>query len=444
MLDLYLNGLNRCIVESAGGKTTWEGFIAEMNLTLDGVTYQRSMLDLANVVKVFYTKISGNLFENPSVETDPWPDEGVPDTNEQSTDWAVRGEYSEWCITQGGTNDEGMRVGIINAGDTIPLTAEIAYQCRVSVNVISGVWMLKVKETGADATIAKAKTAGTGEQILIAEITEDNTYETVRVILIEKTSGADGEIYADNAIFCYAPTKAETTWYTDSDSIATYGRIEDTLLEPERTDAEAIGKAQTELANRAYPRSVPPRKMSTGPIRRDESLAIQFCGYVFTLNWMQIRTTNGEHEADTHITSLVNESEFITPGEIDTNAMLCMVDVTYPTRLWDKIKDIVKAGDGSYNRWQGGVYAGRRFDYSQTSQAVTYHYNGGQLLNANYSPVAPWEARPALTCIDNMPTGPGEVTGDATDDPRNVFLEGVEFIAPDRVDIIPPTGREVV
>lgn len=278
---------------------------------------------------------------------------------------------------------------------------------------------------------------------MVAEIGEDNAFVTVRVILIEKTAASSGEIYADNAIFSYAPVKAETSWYSDAASISEFGRIEDILLEPERTNAEAIAKAQTEIASRAWPRSKPPPRMEVAGAHKADGLSILFCGYVFTLNWLYIQTTTGEHEASTHIASLVGESEFVSAGYLQDNTMLAMVDADYPTRLWDKMKEIIRAGDVNQNRWEGGVYTDRVFHYQQTPATLKYHWRGGRLLDMNQAPVPPWEARPALTRIDGMPAGPGGITGDVTDDPRNIFLEGVEFIAPDRIAIIPEIGREV-
>jgi len=342
------------------------------------------------------------------------------------------------CITNAAANDEGMEIQ-----NSIAIEAEVAYQMRISVNVVSGTWVLKVKEETGDATIAKVKSRGTGDQIMVAEIGEENTFTSVRVILIEKTTGSSGEIYADNAILAYAPVKAETDWYADTASIADYGRIEDILLEPERTNAEAIAKAQHEIATRAWPRSKPPNRLEVAEVAKPDGLSLLFCGWVFTMNWLHIDTTDGEDDADAQIAALVAESEYISAGYMQSNTMQAMVDASYPTRLWDKVKEIVKAGDESQNRWDGGVYADRAFHYQQTSAALRYHWRDGRLLNTLGTPVPPWEARPALTRIDAMPVGPGAISGDVTDDPRNVYLEGVEFIAPDRIAVLPELGREV-
>lgn len=441
MKDLFINGLGRRVTAEIGGDVAWDGFLGEMDLILDGQRWTRSLLDCANAVKIAYTRTSENLFVNPSVETTAWPDEGSPTTNERSTTWHSLGDYSQWCITQAAPNDEGMQVGIDDAGDLpIVIEAEMAYQVKVSVKIESGVWVLKVKEqeSGNDTTIAKAKSAGTGEQVLCAEITEDNTYTDVRVILIEKTAGSSGEIYADNARFQFTPTKAETTWYTDSASIATYGRIEDIVMEEVLTGEQAGGRAQWHLARRAWPRTLPSKRMSIAAgQRRADGLNLRFYGYVFTLNWQHIVTTGGEQQANTHVTSLLGEAEFVTAGTITENTMTVMIDSTYPTRLWDKIRRIIEAGDDDGDEWEGGVYRDLEFHYYETPTTVQHHFAGGRFLAANGEPIPPWKVRPGLTMLDDMPVGPGQITGDLADDPRIVLLEGVEYVYPDKVTIMP-------
>jgi len=443
MRDLFINGLGRRVTEEIGGDVTWEGFLGEMDMVLDGQRWTRSLIDCANAVQIAYTRTSENLFENPSVETTAWPEEpsgATPTTLERTTDWAVVGDYSMHCVTQAAPNDQGMQVGVNADGNTITIESEMAYQVQVSVKVVSGTWVLKVKEqvSGTDATIAKAKTIGTGEQTLTAEITPDNTFVTVRVILIEKTAGDTGEIYADNARFQYTPVSAETGWFTDATSIATYGRIEDIVMEEVLTGEEATGRARWHLGRRAWPRTLPAKRMSiVSGQSRANSLTMHFFGYVYTLNWQHIVTTGGEYQANVQLASLIAESEFVTSGTIIENTMTAMVDNDYPTRLWDKIKKIISAGDDDGAEWSGGVYQDRLFNYNPTPTTVQYHLAGGQFLAANYSPVPPWQIRPGLTMLDDMPVGPTEITGRLADDPRIVLLEGVTYTYPDKVSIMP-------
>ena len=45
---------------------------AEQQLTLDGVTYIRSMVDQANAVKVMYTRLGDNMLSNGGAESGAW------------------------------------------------------------------------------------------------------------------------------------------------------------------------------------------------------------------------------------------------------------------------------------------------------------------------------------------------------------------------------------
>jgi len=267
MKDLFINGLGRRFTEEIGGDVTWEGFLGQVDMTLEGQVWTRSLLDCANSVRVFYTRTSENLFDNPYLTDDAWPEEGTPNVCERSTDWSIIGDYSMHVRTSVLSNDDGVQVGMTAPDAAITIESEMAYQVKVSVNIESGTWVLKVKRTSDDNTIAKCKSAGTGEQILCADITEDNTETSVRVILIEKDIAASGELYVDNAIFQYAPVKAETGRYRDTTSISTYGRIEDIIMEEILTDTQAIGRANWHLAHRAWPRTLPSRQITIAPGR---------------------------------------------------------------------------------------------------------------------------------------------------------------------------------
>ncbi|HUW35085.1 MAG TPA: hypothetical protein VM223_26030, partial [Planctomycetota bacterium] len=148
-----------------------------------------------------------------------------------------------------------------------------------------------------------------------------------RVILIEKTLLSVGEIFADNARFNYTPVSAETGWFTDDASIATYGRIEDIVMEEVLTGEEATGRARWHLGRRAWPRTLPAKRMSIlSEQSQANSLTMRFFGYVYTLNWKHIVTTGGEYQANVQLASLIGESEFVTVGTIIENTMTVMID----------------------------------------------------------------------------------------------------------------------
>jgi len=421
MLEMYLGGMARRLVETAaGGIVTWEGLIADMDLTLDGQTYTRSLPLCANAMRCIYSSVGDNEFANGSAESALWDAVGTPSTRERVTTWATSGTYGVHIVT----DDAGEGV-LIEAGLTI--TANIVYQCYVTVDVVSGVWTLAVHNTANDQPIASAVTTDVGNDVLMVRIGEDNIVTGVYVRLTADAAAA--EIYADAAVLQTAPTRAETEWRTDVDSIAEYGRIENVLLEAAMTDAAAEGKVLTELAQRAWPRTRPPVAFSVAAGQED-GLSILFTGYYETLKWLYALTA-WTAEAGVQVAALVAESEFVTAGSIESNTMSYQIEQDEPVTIYDVLTDILHAGSTSGARYIGGVYAGRQFNYEAASTTLDYHYRGGRLLDVHGGPVEPWLARPGLARLDDAPVGPGELTGNIGDDPRNIWISEVEFIAPD-------------
>jgi len=421
MLEMFLNGVERRIVESAGGLTTWEGFTADLELTLDGQTYIRTLPACANAIRCIYSTIGDNVLSDGSAESAAWAAVGTPSTRERVTTWAVQGTYGMHVVT----DNSGEGVEIENG---LSITAGVAYQCYVTVKVVSGTWTLTVYNSDDDSIVASRATLDTGRDVLMVRIGDNNTATTVYVRLT--ADAASREIYADAAVLQTAPLRAETEWYTDADSIAEWGRIEDILLEAAMTDATAEAKVQTELARRAWPRSRPPVQFSIADTGKEDGLSIAFLGYPHTLKWRHLltHTTAG---ASTQIATLVGESEFVTAGAIDTNSTSYQIEEGEPIRIWDELVDIIEAGDATGARWMGGVYGGRTFDYEARPTTLSYHYRGGRLLDVHGGTVEPWLARPGLARLDDAPIGPSEITGNIADDPRNVWISEVTFTAPD-------------
>jgi hypothetical protein len=422
-LAVFLEGMARRVVERVGGMVTWEGFIAEMDLTLNGITYRRSLLDRANAVRVIYSKVGDNLFSNGSAESSAWSAVGAPTTRERVTSWVTRGTYGMHVVAD---TDDGVQIG---SGLTI--VAGRAYQCQVTVNVESGEWKLAVHRGDNDDELVSIRSAGDGNDVLRSYVGEDNTYAgNVYVNLTAQENGS--EIYADAAVFQLQPYRTETRWYTDDDSIEEYGRIEDVLLEAGMTDEAAGARAAKEIAERAWPRSVPPDRydLNSGSAQfRQDGLSVLFAGYAWTLNWRHA-LAGGTDTASNHVSSLVSEAELVSAGSIESNSLSTQVEEKDPILIWDALEEIIDAGDGSGNRWMGGVYADRLFQYEQAPTTVAYHYRNGRLLSIHGGPIEPWFVRPGLVRLDNAPVGPGAITGNDTDDPRNIFLEEVTYTAP--------------
>jgi hypothetical protein len=419
LLDMYLNGIGRQIKEQASGMITWEGFVAEMTLTMDGQTYSRSLLETSNAVRVIYQKIGSNLFTDGSAESTLWAAVGTPSTRELSTAWASEGIKSCHLVT-----DAAGEGGQVQTG--ITLASGYQYLLRMTLNVVAGDWTVGVYKVSDNTLLAAMTSLGTGLQTL--DFAFDNTYAgTVYVNVTAAATGA--EVYCDSAVLQVGPYQAQTKWYEDADSQADYGRIEEIVLTGGMTDATATALGQKTLYEKAWPRSRPPERITVGQ-RREDKLSLTVLGHVFTLAWRYVRN-GGTDGAGTHIGTLVGESEFITAGIVDSNTLSVQIPDRDPVRLWDGIAQVIAAGDSSGNRWKGGVYAGKTFHYEQASTTAEYIFSGGRLLYPSGVEVAPWFALPGLVKMSDAPMGPGQITGRAEDDPRYVYMTEVEYVAPD-------------
>ena len=424
MLDLFLYGMMREIRETVGSRITWQGYIAEMSLTRDGLTFTRSMIPLANRIKTIYARLGDNLLTNGGGETALWTAVNTPTTLERvTTTFVTEGVYGHHIV---GDDQDGALIG------TAAIVAATAYEGNISVRVISGAWKFVVYRTDTSEILASTTVTATGDSGLRFNISNTNAYAgTVGVEIFATAAGS--EIYADGCVFQQSPYRTETGWKEDTDSQADYGQVEEALLRAALTDAAANAEALTELNKRAWPRTLPPDSVTVKEAVPGESeLSILFNGYSRTLANRYARQL-GTQPASTHVTNLIGESEFVTSGIIQSNTMSYKIDERAPLRAWQVLRDIIITGDASGNRWVGGMVADRKFNYQQADTTLAYHYRAGRLYNAAGGEVEPWFALPGLVQLDDAPIGPTQITGDIADDPRVVFIEEVEFAAPDQL-----------
>lgn len=424
MLEMFLEGMMREVRESVGGLVTWQGYVSEMELTLDGLTFIRSMLPLSNRIKTIYARLGDNLLTNGGGETALWAAVNTPTILERVTTTFVTEGVFGHHIT--GDDQDGATIG------TATIAAATAYEGNISVRVISGSWKFDVYRTDTQEILGSTTVSATGDSGLRFNISNTNLYAgTVGVEIFATAAGS--EIYADGCVFQQSPYKTETGWKEDTDSMTEFGQVEEVLLRAALTDAAANAEALTELGKRAWPRTLPPDSVTVAEAESEEDeLSILFHGYSHTLPNRYARQL-GTNTASAHVTNLIAASEFVTAGIIQTNAMSYKIDERAPMRAWQVLRDIIATGDASGNRWVGGVYADRKFNYQQADTTLAYHYRGGRLYNVAGGEVEPWFALPGLVQLDDAPIGPTQITGDIADDPRVVFIEEVEFAAPDRL-----------
>jgi len=417
MLDTFQNGMQWEIREQVGGAITWQGFLAEMELTRNGITYRRSWSTLANRVKAQYSKIGSNLITNSSCETAVWDALFSPTTLERSTCWATQGSYSAHIVAD--SQYDGVTIQ-----SSITVEAGKAYQGQVTVKIVSGTWRLELKDPITKDMLDFDEQSTAGQWVLYVNLSNDNALTNLRINL--SCQSTTGEIYADAAVFQLAPARAETAWYQDTVSQAEYGVIEAILSGAGMTDSGADAWAQRTLYANAYAKARSPGRIRAADAPSATSLSLVFCGYAFTLrnkySWLR-----SQGDASNIITAVIGDSEFVGVGAIDANTLQFGIEERDAYRAWDLIRDITESGDADGNRWMGGVYADRKFYYKQASTEPVARIRNGKLLDANGGPLDGWFAEPGSVYLDDLPMAYDYPSGRDEDRARLAWMNEVEF-----------------
>jgi len=128
--------------------------------------------------------------------------------------------------------------------------------------------------------------------------------------------------------------------------------------------------------------------------------------------------------ASTQISTLVAASEFVTAGGIDTNDMPIPIGCgSIPLRIWDQIESFIKMGDTSGNRWAGGVYRGRVFDYHLAETQPAFSWSKDRLVDDLGHPMQPTLIRPDIIVRIGSPFVTEPLSGNEWD--KNVYIEEV-------------------
>lgn len=396
MLEVFQSGMMREIRESVAGITTWEGFLSEMTLTYQGQKYTRSWNDIINRVKVLYSKIGPNLVDNPSVETSNWTaTPSAPTTLERSTAWKTDGDYSCHIL---GHYAEG-----VFFDTAIAVTAEVEYKASIDVNIISGWWIFKVRDTTTEATLSYTKIKTAGQMTLEISIPETHSSTEVDLLIFCATPGtSDQEIYIDNCIFRQREMIAASAWQEDKVSQAEYGIKGLILYEDILTDAAANALALRTLYDNRWAKVRPPGEVTNSAVSEADSLELTFLGYAFTL---QNKYANiwGENDASVQIDSLISGSQYITKGSTKANTLHHLIETDEPRKAWEAVKSIIESGDASGNRWVGQVLADKKFYYGLADTTPIANIRSGKLIDRNGDALVGCFAMPGLIELDDMP-----------------------------------------
>jgi hypothetical protein len=164
-------------------------------------------------------------------------------------------------------------------------------------------------------------------------------------------------------------------------------------------------------------------------------MIITTVGYFATLNW-QYRETESTAAADSLISTLIGETEFVTAGRIESNSLSVTAgDDDGAARIGDLIEYIISRGDSSGNLWKGGVYADKKFYYEPVPTSEDFQLYKGQVLQSLPVSYALSLIKPGFYIRDmNAPQAyvpPGDYS--IGNDPKMAYCNEVEFSYPNQL-----------
>lgn len=398
--QLYDTLIGKRVQEWSCGTTTWEGEIAEMALTLDGVRYQQSMDSEIwhNRVKVQYKYPRVDDVQQGALTYNPIAN-SFQDAGQDFSDWETLAGDAGWEITV--TNNDGTTAHAYLGAAFATGAPDDSILVYTDVGLTTAGWDIAV---GAKVPIS---------------------YEVSNVLL--------------------AGQAQETGWAEQTDSTDIYGESEYIdVLADECYAAAAESTRDRRLVEKAYPRSLPAGGLSRqGEVEDVEnSLSITCTGYAFGMNRRFYELTNEPLNVSEQLETLVNASEFVTVGSILENDTIQVpldgADIT--TLIWDKCEGLIAMADTSGNRYTGGVYNGRKFYYDLAETDVLYQWRNGQLRFANGQIVPPTLIRPDIIVRLGAPMVSRMPGAEDWNAPTLAYIEEVEFIAPNSYRLIPQDG----
>lgn len=231
---------------------------------------------------------------------------------------------------------------------------------------------------------------------------------------------------------------------TEAVPINRYGRRELILTADGEPQTTAEARRDLELSQSAWPWARPV-SLQQGTETR---LEVKVCGYAFTANWMHAKAGDDtEHDLDHWISALVGtayglssdhggsvsgagDCEFLKAGVIDSNTLQILETTENDMRAWEKITEIVAAGDSATEPWRVWVGLDRMLHYRHTDLSPTYYRRNGRIYDTpgGDQEVIPWLMAPAVLRDLDYPVKTQE-PGSWLEDARDVYLDQIEVQA---------------
>lgn len=429
MGEFFRFGLMREIRESGGARVSWQGIVTRLQWTHQGDVFTTDLTTMYNARRALYRRLFDNLLTNGSAESGAWAAwNGATVT--QSTEWVSDGTYSCKIVVA----DSVVRGCFLQT--SIPIVDGVAYSFSGSTNILSGGMRIDARRQDNNQLLAGFSSGGQlGNVVATFTIPADNTYAgLIYLIAVNIHTMGASTFYIDGAIFKQADAPADTGWSEDARSRAVYGRRESIELWGGMSNAAANAHVASDLSLSAWPQpDVPPQNVTRAAAidPREDKLTIAFAGYWATLNWIYTRST-GSGQASALVRTLAGyQPAYIQVGNISLNPLNFTIEDSTPLRVGDVLKEICDSGDAGGGKWAIGVYADRKLEYKPVAAELSYHLRGGHLLQIAGGDTEPWLARPGWANVDDMPVGPGPLSGQARNNARWRYLEEVEMMPPD-------------
>lgn len=176
--------------------------------------------------------------------------------------------------------------------------------------------------------------------------------------------------------------RKSTSWYTDTNSINTYGRIEKVLYIDTATSATANAYAQSYLTENAFPQPVVTSATQANP-NEPIGLTVTGVGYAWTMNYQYTSVFAASATISYFIGEVVDtDCPMVINTKIDANTTTIAPPDNTTIKAWDWLENAADIGDGS-SPYNIQVLANRYFTYTIISNLPTLHwYGNGQLTTA--------------------------------------------------------------
>ena len=400
--DLYSTMIGKRVLEWSFGRTTWEGEIVGLSLSLNGVVHEQSLDS-----ELWHDRVK-TQFTYPSIDDVqqgvlayvlPGGDPGFQDTLQDFSDWEVLAGDAIWEIT-------------VTNNDTTTAQGYLG-EATITANPDDSIWIFE--------DIGRGIAGWNGDVVAKVPI----SYEVKNILL--------------------AGTQQETSWVEQEGASDIYGESEYIdVLADEGYLATAEAARDRRLSANAYPRSIPLGGLSSSESQSGggDQLSVTVAGYVFSMNRRFHETNVASLDISTQIATLVTASEFVTDGGILENITILvpLTGANITTLLWDAIEGLTQMGATGGIRYVGHVDTGRVFRYDLAETEVLYEWANGRLQYATGQPVFPTEMVPDILVRLDSPLVTVPPGASVWNSPTQTYIQEVEFIAPRSYRLIPEDG----